>query len=106
MRFAIILLALLTVSTPMWRVSAADQRTTKVFLPQAQPVLVWLSAIKTGDQEQLKTAFSESMRRKLEQEGWARVLTIYQDGFKREFGDYTLDDFTFEFTGGEDSGQV
>ena len=67
---------------------------------------VWLSAVKKGDQEQLKTAFSESMRRQFDQEGWAQVLMTYQDLFRSAFGDYTLEDFSFAFTGGEDSGHV
>ena len=105
MRFVIILALLLTGAATLVALSAA-QSPTPASVPQARPVFILLSAVKNGDQEQLKTAFSESMRRQFDQEGWGKVLMTYQDLFRSAFGDYTLEDFSFAFTGGEDSGAV
>jgi hypothetical protein len=101
------ILALLTANV-LFRpdTSAAAQAKAQEIVPQARPVLTWLSAVKSGDVDQLKAVFSEPMRQRFEQEGWATVLMTYQDGFKVAFGDYRLEDFAFEFTGGEDSGYV
>jgi len=105
MRFAITL-ALLLAGAVTWPALSAAQDQTPASLPQARPVSIWLSAVKNGDQDQLKTVFSESMRRQFDQEGWARVLMQYQISFRSVFGDYTLEDFSFAFTGGEDRGSV
>ena len=75
-------------------------------IPQARPVLVWLSAVKSGNQDQLKTAFSAAMQRQFEERGWGNVLMIYQEAFQKAFGDYAVADFSFEFAGGEDRGHV
>ena len=74
--------------------------------PQTRPVLVWLSAVKSGNQDQLKTAFSATMQKQFEQLGWPLVLDNYRQAFQKAFGDYVLADFSFEFVGGEDSGHV
>ena len=63
---------------------------------QTQPVIALLKAVKEQDQKQLKSAFSEKTRAQYEKEGWDKVLQRYQEGFKTAFGDYKLDDFTFE----------
>ena len=75
-------------------------------VPQVRPVIAWLSAVKSGDQDQLKLAFSADMQRQFEKDGWSKVLDIYRQSFQRAFGDYALSDFSFEFIGGEDSGHV
>ena len=75
-------------------------------IPQAGPVAAWLKAVKDGDQEQLKTCFSENMRRQFDKEGWDQVMRTYQEVFKREFGEYSAEDFTFQFKGGESLGTV
>ena len=91
----------------MWAAaSSRAQGTASANIPQARPVLVWLTAVTNGDQDQLKTVFSESMRQQFDQEGWAKVLATYQDGFRNAFGEYKLEDFRFEYTGGEDAGYV
>lgn len=105
MRFAITLALLLT-GAATWPALSAAQDQTPASVPQARPVSIWFSAVKNGNQDQLKTAFSESMRRQFDQEGWAKVLMTYQDLFRSAFGDYTLEDFSFAFTGGEDRGHV
>lgn len=78
----------------------------KDIIPQARPVFTWLKAVKDGDQKQLKTVFSERMRKTFDEEGWDRVLKTYQEVFKKDFGDYKLEDFAFEYTGGEEEGKV
>ena len=75
-------------------------------LPPVRPVAVWLAAVKDADQEQLKTAFSEAMRRQFDRDGWDTAMRTYQEIFKKEFGDYRLEDFSFEFTGDENRGTV
>ncbi len=73
---------------------------------QARSVAVWFMAVKAGDQEQLKTVFSETMRRQFEREGWDSVARTYREVFTREFGDYTLEEFSFAFKGDESRGYV
>jgi hypothetical protein len=75
-------------------------------IPQVQPVITLLKAVKESDQKQLKSAFSEKMRAQFDQEGWDKVLLRYQEGFKTAFGDYKLADFAFIFKGGEENGGV
>jgi len=87
-----------------WPQEGPNQATEVI--PQAQPVLNWLQAVKDGDEKQLKTVFSESLRKGFEEEGWNKVLKGYQEVFKSQFGDYRLEDFTFEYRGGEDKGKL
>lgn len=75
-------------------------------LPTVRPIAVWLTAVKDDDQEALKTVFSEGMRRQFDAEGWGKVMRTYQELFKKEFGDYRLEDFSFEFRGDERQGTV
>lgn len=75
-------------------------------VPPAQPVVRWLKAVKAGDQKLLKTVFSETMRKEFDEVGWDKVLKTYQEVFGREIGDYKLEEFAFEYTGGEDEGEV
>jgi hypothetical protein len=75
-------------------------------IPQAQPVIALLKAAKEGDQKQLQSAFSEKMRAQYDKDGWDKVLKRYQEGFKSAFGDYTLEDFTFDYKGAEEKGTV
>ncbi|HEX5108440.1 MAG TPA: hypothetical protein VFV95_08345 [Vicinamibacterales bacterium] len=85
---------------------AAAQVKVEEIVPEARPVLMWLDAVKIGDLDRFKTAFSERMRQQFEKQGWATVLMTYQDNFRQAFGDYRLEDFVFQFTGGADSGYV
>jgi hypothetical protein len=75
-------------------------------IPQSRPVAVLLKAVKDANTEQLKTAFSENMRRRFDTEGWEKVLKTYQDAFMKEFGDYKPEDFSYQFAGGENAGSV
>jgi hypothetical protein len=68
--------------------------------------MTWLRAVKSGDQEQLKTVFSERTRKQFEEEGWDKVLKMYQEVFNKQFGDYRPEDFAFQFAGGETAGEV
>jgi hypothetical protein len=101
-RALVLALLALAVWWPTTTIRAQDAGGT----PQTRPVMVWFSAVSSGNLEQLKTAFSTSMQRQFEQEGWARVLETYQDSFRKAFGDYSLADFRLEFAGGEDRGYV
>jgi len=75
-------------------------------IPQAQPIIALLKAVKERDQKQLQSAFSEKMRAQYDKEGWDKVLQRYQEGFKTAFGDYKLGDFTFEYKGDQEKGGV
>ena len=74
--------------------------------PHARPVAVWLTAVKDGDQDQLKTVFSERMRRQFDSEGWDNVMRTYQEVFNRAFGTYRPEDFSFQFKGDDNRGIV
>jgi len=75
-------------------------------VPQAKPVITLLKAVKEGDQKQLQSAFSEKIRAQYEKVGWDKVLQQHQEGFQTAFGDYTLDDFTYEYKGDKEKGGV
>ncbi len=75
-------------------------------IPQAQPVIALLKAVKESDQKQLQSAFSEKMQAQYDQEGWDKVLQRYKEGFKTAFGDYKVEDFAFEYKGDEEKGGV
>ncbi len=75
-------------------------------IPQAQPVIALLKAVKEGDQKQLQSSFSEKLRAQYDKDGWDVVLKRYQEGFKIAFGDYKVEDFTFEYIGSEEKGAV
>jgi len=87
---------------------SSGQAPTKAveIIPQARPVAVWLKAVKDGNQEQLKSVFSETMRRKFDDEGWDKVMSVYQELFRKEFGEYRDEDFSFQFKGDENMGTV
>jgi len=76
--------------------------TPSKIIPQARPIFALLEAVKNSDQKQLKTVFCEMGRKEFELEGWDKVLAIYQEYFKKAFGDYKLEDFTFEYKRFED----
>ena len=80
--------------------------TAREVIPQAQPVVAWLTAVQNGNQGQLKAVFSESMRRQFDKQGWEQVMRTYQETFKNEFGDYRLEYFSFRFRGDENLGVV
>ncbi|MDP6543790.1 MAG: hypothetical protein QGH60_07335 [Phycisphaerae bacterium] len=75
-------------------------------IPQAKPVLAWFQAVKNRDKAQLKALFSQRMQTRLGEMGWDKVMGTYQTVFKQEFGDYKLDEFTFEFKGDDKEGQI
>ena len=75
-------------------------------IPQAQPVMALLKAAKEGDLELLKSAFSETMQKESEKTGWDTVMKQYQQGLEAAFGDYRLEDFTFDYKGSEEKGAV
>lgn len=79
---------------------------TRSISPQAQPIVAWLHAAKLNDVEQLELVFSERMKRKFKKDRWSDLLEGYQIAFKHDFGDYEMEDFTFEFNGDKDKGEV
>ena len=93
---------MMAVGSPATIVSAQDAE----LIPPARPVFAWFAAVKSGNLEQLKSAFSAEMERQFDEIGWGEVLARYQAGFRNAFGEYALSDFRFEFVGGEERGQV
>ena len=74
--------------------------------PQTQPIVALFKAINDGDHKQLESVFSEGIRSQYEKEGWGRVLQKYQKAYREAFGEYTMDDFTFQYHGGIEYGDV
>ncbi len=89
---------------PMWQ--DIQRRWSRQIPPQAQPVFAWFDAVKRGDRQQLERVFSARMRARFDKQGWDEVMRRYQSVFEHQFGDYRLETFTFEFTGGEAEGRV
>jgi hypothetical protein len=75
-------------------------------IPQARPVIALLRAVKEKDQKQLQSAFSEKMRAQYDKQGWDKVLQRYEEGFKKAFGDYKVQDFAFAYKGDGEKGEV
>ena len=70
------------------------------------PIVALFKAINDGDHKQLESVFSEGIRSQYEKEGWGRVLQKYQKAYREAFGEYTMDDFTFQYHGGIEYGDV
>ena len=71
------------------------------------PVITWLAAVKKGDREELKSAFSQRIRKRFDEEGWDKPLKTYQETFAAEFGDYRLSEFSLAYsTLGDQDGEV
>jgi hypothetical protein len=102
-----VLLVLGLVPLP-FRTTQAHQKpeAAKGLIAPARPVFSLLKAVKDGDQERLKEVFSEGVRKMFDEEGWDKVLQTYREVFGKEFGDYGLEDFAFQYTGGEREGKV
>lgn len=78
-------------------------------VPEARPAVILLQAAKAGDLELLKTAFSVPMKSRVDRdgpEGWEELLNTYQELFSAFFGEYSIDEFEFEFAGSEAEGEV
>jgi hypothetical protein len=84
----------------------ADAPAEKSIIPQAEPVLAWIKGSKTGDQAVLKTAFSAKVLKEHDGTGWEEVARRYKAIYANLYGDYQLDEFSFEFTGDEEKGRI
>ena len=58
-----------------------------------RPVMQMLIAVRDGDIELFKAAYSARLRRDFENEGWDRVFERYRSLIRSELGQYTLSDF-------------
>jgi hypothetical protein len=88
-------------------VAADAPEKSKGVIPQTRPVVALLKAVKAGDTEQMKDAYSEKFQKQIEKlGGWDKNLKYYGRAFKAFFGDYQLDEFTFGYSGGDDAGKV
>lgn len=68
-------------------------------IEQGQPVYRWFKAVQTGDQELLKSVFSQRIRKAHDATGWDKMMKTYQEVFKKDFGDYKLADLRFTYSG-------
>ena len=79
-------------------------------IPQAQPVVAWLKAVKTSDLDLLKTVWSKRMTSRIpkekEEEHWKQTLKMYKDLWAKEFREYKITDFVFTFEGDDAKGKV
>jgi hypothetical protein len=77
---------------------------------QAQPVVAWLTAVKTSDVKLLKTVWSTRMTEGIPQDGedehWNNRLEAYKKVWAQQFGEYEVSDFTFTFAGNDTAGVV
>ena len=85
---------------------SSKDNSKKSHIPQARPFLLLLEAVKNGDEQKLKTVHSERIKEGMEKKGWANVMKLYQDAFKEQYGEYKLEEFTFEYEGSEMKGRV
>ncbi|HEU0144072.1 MAG TPA: hypothetical protein VFQ47_04740 [Nitrososphaera sp.] len=75
------------------------RRDSSAVLPQAVPVRTLLNAVRLSDTQLLQTAFSPAMVKSFEKDGltWEEVLNVYTNIYRKEFGDYKIDDFVYSF---------
>jgi hypothetical protein len=73
---------------------------------QAKPIITLLKCVKEKDERQLESVFSEKLRVEFAKRGWDKVLQEYEAEFNKELGEYTMDDFAYEFSGDEETGEV
>lgn len=76
--------------------------------PEIKPIVDLLTAVKTQNVKLLESVFSKRMVERLSvKPGWKSSLKEYTKVFKKEFGDYSLKDFIFEFQGTDrDKGRI
>lgn len=86
----------LAVATPSASPNKVDD--SKAVIPQAIPGITLMKAVKLSDPQLLRTAFSPRMIKVFEERlTWQGVLNEYTNVFRKEFGEYELDDFTYSF---------
>ena len=100
-----ILIYLILLNLFTWSYATQTFAETEV-VPQALPVIQLLEAVKEQDEEKLKSAFSERMQERLKKEEWSKVLERYRDGFNTSFGNFRIEDFSFDFSGDDKNGSV
>ena len=64
----------------------------------AQPVVLWIHAVKNGDAELLARVFSSRIRDELAGTPWKEVLVRYERLWREKFGDWNPSDFRFHGT--------
>lgn len=76
-------------------------------IPQAQPVATLLLAVREQDVDLFRSAYSSRMQAAIKKEGdWREGLQAYTELFHKEFGDYSLQDFQYSFSGDDAAGKV
>jgi len=70
---------------------------TKPISPEAEPVRNWLQSIKAKDLALFKTVFSKQMQGIMEAQGWGPSLGTYTLLFSDQFGDFDIDDLSYNF---------
>jgi hypothetical protein len=75
-------------------------------IEQAKPIYNLFKSIKKSDFKLFKTVFSPRIRLRFKQEGWKKIFNSYKNSFKKDFGNFVLDDFAYSYNGNENSGKV
>ena len=79
-------------------------------IAQARPIVQLLEAVKDSGVGRIKSAWSRRTISTINPDGtdehWKKVLDLYRQVLKREFGQYQITDFKFEFEGNEEKGEV
>jgi hypothetical protein len=81
---------------------------TDANIEQAIPVIALLRSVKTTDTALFLQCWDKTMANKmgLTPESVMPILEKYKRGFENTFGEYSLADFSFTFTGTADAGTV
>ena len=65
---------------------------------KVRSVALWFKAADENDLSTLKSVFSKRMVEQFDRQGWDKVMKRYHELFRREYGEYDLANFGFEFS--------
>ena len=93
-----ILVKLVAVSLLLIHTASAETKEAKKVTPEVAPVHNLFDAVVHQKEQQLKKTFSKRMVTRLEKDpGWKVALEKYTGAFKRQFGDFTMENLKFKF---------
>jgi len=74
--------------------------------PEAQPVVVLLEAAKNSNAAAFKNIYSRRIREDSKQNDWFKNVNQARSNLTRIFGNYALENFSFNFIGTDNEGVV
>jgi len=77
---------------------------TRPSIPQAEPMIAFLSAIKESDVDKFQGAFIRSIGE--QDQPWSEKLEQSKGSMKRRLGDYSIDDLKFAYEGDDQTGML